>query len=170
MLFLIAAVIVLVDQFTKFWVETNLPPNTSWAPFPQYAEFFQLTHVFNTGAAFGMFAGGGYIFAIIAIVVATVIIVYNYNLPAGMFALRLALGFQLGGALGNFIDRLRIGHVTDFMDVTPFFYIFNIADTSIICGVIVLVWLMWQERREELRQAEQAALETPTPPSELWNP
>jgi signal peptidase II len=170
MLFLIAAVVILADQFTKFWVEANIPTNTSLAPFPEYADLFQLTHVHNTGAAFGMFAGGGYIFAIVAIVVATVIVVYNFSLPAGMFALRLALGLQLGGALGNFIDRLRIGHVTDFFDVGPFFYIFNIADASIIGGVIVLALLMWQERREEIKKAEQDALESPATSSESWNP
>jgi signal peptidase II len=170
MLFLIAAVVILVDQLTKLWVEAHIPVNTSIAPFPDYADLFQFTHVHNTGAAFGMFAGGGYVFAIVAIIVAIVIIVYNFSLPAGNFALRLALGLQLGGALGNFIDRLRIGHVTDFFDVGPFFYIFNIADAAIIGGVIVLALLMWQEHREERKQAELDALDTSTSSSsESWN-
>jgi signal peptidase II len=148
---LIACIVVLIDQLTKGWVENNMLLNTSWAPFPEISHLFQFTHVANTGAAFGSFAGGGNIFAIVAVIVTGAIIYYNFSLPVGMLSLRIALGLQLGGALGNLADRFRLGHVTDFLDFGPW-YIFNIADTSIVVGVIILGILMWLEKPEETTQ------------------
>ncbi len=147
LMFVAAGVVVIFDQLSKNIIENNLPANYSWAPVDSLANLFQFTHVQNTGAAFGLFSGGGSLFAIIAILVSAIIIFYNYSLPAGFFPLRMALGLQLGGALGNLIDRFRLGHVTDFLDFGPW-YIFNFADASIVAGVLILGWLMWREERE----------------------
>jgi len=146
-LFLVAALVILADHVTKLFIESWLPLYQSWAPFPEYADYFRLTHVTNTGAAFGLFPGGSAVFAVIAITVAIIIIVYNYQLPGGQLWLRIALGFQLGGALGNLIDRLRLGHVTDFLDFGPW-PVFNLADASVVTGVIILAILMLFERPE----------------------
>ena len=146
-LFLIAASVVLIDHFTKRIVEFSLPPNQFWAPFPALAELFRFTHVFNTGAAFGIFAEGGFVFSLVAILVAGVIVIYNFTIPPNQLLLRTALGLQLGGAVGNLIDRLRLGHVTDFLDFGPW-PVFNLADSAIVAGVVVLGYLMWQEERE----------------------
>ena len=70
-----------------------------------------------------------------AIIVSMVIIIYNLRLPAGHLFLRVALGMQLGGALGNLIDRARLGHVTDFIDVGPV-PIFNIADAAVVRDIV----------------------------------
>lgn len=155
LLFFVAGAIIIVDHITKLFVEQWLPLNHAWAPFPELADYFRITHVSNTGAAFGLFPGGSMIFTLIAIVVATVIVVYNYLLPGGHTLLRLALGLQLGGATGNLIDRLRLGHVTDFFDFGPW-PVFNVADASIVVGVIILGFLMFREQQEEqrLREAE----------------
>ena len=146
-LFLVAALVIVVDHFTKLYIENWLPLNHSWAPVPELGSYFRITHVSNTGAAFGLFPGGSLFFTVIAIVVGAVIILYNYGLPAGHPLLRLALGLQLGGALGNLIDRLRLGHVTDFLDFGPW-PVFNVADMAIVAGVVILGFLMIQEERE----------------------
>lgn len=144
---LVAALIIAIDQFSKLFIEIQLPLNHTWAPFPEYAHLFRFTHVSNTGAAFGLFPGGSPFFTVVAIAVAAIIVVYNFGLPAGHFLLRLALGLQLGGALGNLIDRFRLGHVTDFLDFGRW-PVFNVADTSIVAGVVILGILMVLEQRQ----------------------
>jgi signal peptidase II len=169
-LLLIALLIILLDQLTKRFIEGWLPLYTSWAPFPQWADLFQLTHTTNTGAAFGLFPSGGPIFAVVAVVVAIAIIFYNHQLPAGNLTLRTALGLQLGGAMGNLIDRARQGQVTDFFD-TGALPIFNIADAAIVVGVILLALLMlWETveaRREPIARVEEAPAEDPSVVSRL---
>ncbi|MDX1662242.1 MAG: signal peptidase II [Candidatus Promineifilaceae bacterium] len=148
MLFLVAVAVILVDHLTKLAIESTLPLNHSVAPFPEIAHLFRLTHVSNTGAAFGLFQGASPIFIVIALVVGIVIIFYNYTLPAGHMLLRVALGLQLGGAFGNLIDRIRLGHVTDFLDFGPW-PVFNLADAAVVAGVIILGYLMLQEEAAE---------------------
>ena len=145
-LYLVMTAIVIADQISKNAVEANIPLNQYWAPFPEQAELLKISHVSNTGAAFGIFPSGSPIFMIVAVVVAIVIVIYNHKLPAHHIWYRLALGLQLGGALGNLIDRFRIGHVTDFIDVGPV-PVFNIADASIVVGTMLLGFLILREER-----------------------
>lgn len=166
LLLLVAAAVIVVDHISKLYVESWLPLNRSWAPFPELAHLFRITHVTNTGAAFGLFPGGSLFFTVIATVVAIFILYYNYQLPAGQRPLRIALGLQLGGALGNLIDRLRLGHVTDFLDFGPW-PVFNLADTSIVAGVVILAILMLQEQRELREHREPEGNEGEQERSEL---
>jgi signal peptidase II len=85
--------------------------------------------------------------------VSVVIIIYNFRLAPGHRLLRLALGLQLGGAIGNLIDRLQQGYVTDFMDF-GLWPVWNIADLAVVSGTVLLVWIMYQEEREEKKRAE----------------
>ena len=156
MLFLIAVTVILVDHLTKLTIERTLPLNHSWAPFPEIADLFRLTHVSNTGAAFGLFQGASPVFMLIAVVVGVLIVFYNYTLPAGHMLLRVALGLQLGDATGNLLDRIRLGHVTDFLDFGAW-PVFNLADTAVVAGVIILGYLMLQEEAaERAAKAEEA--------------
>jgi signal peptidase II len=150
LLLLVAATVIVGDQLSKLLVEQQLPLNASWAPFPDYAHLFRITHVSNTGAALGLFPGGSLLFAVVAAAVALLILYYNFRLPAGHHLLRPALGLQLGGALGNLIDRLRIGHVTDFLDFGPW-PVFNFADAAIVAGVVLLGLMLLRDERETLR-------------------
>jgi signal peptidase II len=167
-MFAIAAAVIIADQITKHLIRTSLALGDSFAPIPALADFFTLINTTNTGAAFGMLKQLGGIFTIIAIVVVAAIIYYYPRIPEGQIGIRVALGLQLGGAIGNLIDRLLFGTVTDFI----FFHwhqllnapIFNLADLSITCGVIVLVLLMWLEGRDE-HQAK-AGLANPAVPHE----
>lgn len=155
LLFLIAAAVIIADQITKVLIRANLEYLESVAPIPILGDFFTLIHTHNTGAAFGMFKQAGGIFTVIAIIVAGAIVYYYPRLPEGQIGVRVALGLQLGGAVGNLIDRLLFGTVTDFI----FFHwcdvlhapIFNLADLAITCGVIVLGLLMWKENLDARR-------------------
>ena len=150
MLLGIATLIVVADRVTKTIVAHNLMLNASWHPStPLLQRIFSLTHITNTGAAFGLFRNMGWLFIVIHVVVIVAIVVYHRQLPAGFGWTRLALGLQMGGALGNLIDRVRQGYVVDFVDLNFWpvhnWPIFNVADSSIVVGVVFLAISMLRE-------------------------
>ncbi|MEK7278294.1 MAG: signal peptidase II [Chloroflexota bacterium] len=168
LLFAIAALVVAADQYTKSLIRARLAPFEMWPPVPVLGDYFTLINTTNTGAAFGMFKNAGGIFTVVAVVVVALIIFYYRRIPDGEIAIRVALGLQLGGAIGNLIDRLRFGTVTDFI----YFHwkqilnapIFNLADLSITCGVIILALLMWRENADERAASAVSADPLPAPP------
>lgn len=147
---LVALVVIVFDQLTKKWIIANIPLNGSYAPFPGLASYFKLVHWPNTGVAFGLFRDQGLLFVVIAVAVIIALIVYSRFLPMHSWGVRVCLGLQLGGAIGNnLIDRLRFGHVTDFLlftlPVKEKVYMWpawNVADGSIVVGTILLVILL----------------------------
>lgn len=143
----LASVIVILDQLSKSWIRTNLAPGEVWAPWEWLAPYARLVYWHNTGVAFGMFQGMGQFFSILAIVVAAAILYFYHRVPESDWVLRLALGLQLGGAVGNLIDRLTLGHVIDFVSVGNF-AVFNVADASISVGVAVMLLGVWLEERK----------------------
>ena len=148
---LIGLLIVVADQFSKAWIRTNLLEGQSLFE----TGFFRITHVHNTGAAFGLFPDQSFALAIIALISITAIIVYvfviyrYFPLPDGMLG-KLALGLVFGGAAGNLIDRLRFGYVTDFIDF-GFWPAFNIADSAVTVGVIIFAYSLLRLARAEKR-------------------
>ena len=177
-LFVVTACVLLLDYVTKVFIEGWLPLHESWSPSADLAAYFQITHVSNSGAAFGIFPSGSVIFMVVAVVVSVAIILYNQSMPANSHLYRVALGLQLGGALGNFLGRLRLdGRVTDFLDFGPV-PVFNIADMSIVVGVIMLALLMFRDQRREQKERSiaiesEAATVSPVEDGEdrsmLWN-
>ena len=157
LVYLLAAGVIFFDQYTKHLVRAALALNESWSPFPWLSPFARILHINNTGAAFGLFKAGGSIFLVVAIVVSLVILYYARQLPEGQWWMRLALGLQLGGAVGNLIDRVLFGTVTDFVSVGTF-AIFNVADASISVGVVLLAVLMWFESRAGKNQLAESPL------------
>jgi len=152
LLFGIAGVIILFDQWTKALVRTNLSMGESWVPWEWLMPYARIVHWTNTGVAFGMFQGFGKVFAILALIVIAIIIYYYPRVPSEEWPLRVAMGMQLGGATGNLIDRLvNNWEVTDFVSVGNF-AVFNIADASISVGVAVLLIGMWWKERLDAKQ------------------
>lgn len=150
LLLLVAGSVILLDQITKAVVRAHLPFGGSWTPLEGIAPFLKIVHWENTGAAFGMFQGGGLILGILAVVVTIFIMIYFPQIPTEYVFMRIALAMQLGGALGNLIDRIRFGPVTDFIAVGAF-PVFNVADASITVGVAILLLCLWLlERKEKL--------------------
>jgi len=140
---LIGGAVLAADQLTKALVRTYLPPGASFpADWP-----VRLTHVTNTGAAFGLLTNQSLLLTFVAFFAIGLIIYYYRKAPDGAWPLRAALGLQLGGAVGNLIDRLRQGYVTDFIDLR-FWPVFNLADSAITVGAVLLaVSLLWPDLR-----------------------
>lgn len=142
-LFIIALVVLVADQASKTWVVENIPLNTTYPLLPGLSSIFVLTHITNQGAAFGLFPQLSIVFTFIAFGVSLVIVFYQRSVPAHQWLVRLSLGLQLGGAIGNLIDRLHYGYVIDMLYIR-FFPVFNIADSAIVTGVILLMWHLMQ--------------------------
>jgi signal peptidase II len=169
----VAAVVIFFDQYTKYWVRANLSANQTWNPITWLAPYARLLHTQNTGAAFGMFKEASLLFAVIAVIVSAVIVYYALRMPPGHWWMRIVLGMQLGGALGNLIDRVLFdGNVTDFVSLTIpginyDFAVFNVADASISVGVVLLMLIMWLEGRSARKDAPPGHLDKPEPPADL---
>jgi signal peptidase II len=148
----VAALVVAVDQISKFWVVQNLPLWASWSFSPDTARFVRLTFATNTGAAFGIFPQLSIIFLLVALAVIIGIIFFHHHLPVESLWVRLSLGLQLGGALGNLMDRMIRGFVVDFIEI-GFLPIFNLADVAIVTGLAMLAYYFWQQ--EEVAAADQ---------------
>jgi signal peptidase II len=155
---LVSITIVVLDQWSKLWVRTQLDYGEAWAPWHWLLPYMRLLHAQNTGAAFGIFQGMNIVFILLAIVVSCVIIYYYPRVPKEDWLLRLALALQLGGAVGNLISRITEGHVTDFISISVF-PVFNIADASISIGVALLILAMWLKEREKKPQDTSPAPE-----------
>jgi signal peptidase II len=157
----VGIVVLLFDRLTKLWVVNNIDLYGAWAPFPALDAYFRIIHTTNTGVAFGMFRGGGGIFALIAAFAAAAILFYSYRLPVSTPIWHyLALGLMLGGAGGNLWDRLVYdGQVIDFLHFhlndAAAFPAFNLADSALVVGVILLVLMLWIDERRD-NQATRA--------------
>jgi len=156
-LILISGTVVFLDQWSKWLVRTNITLGDFWLPgsLSWLLPYARIVNWSNTGAAFGLFQGRGAIFTVLAVIVAGVIVYYYPRVPPEDWWLRLAMGLQFGGALGNLIDRVNHGRVTDFLSVANF-PVFNVADASITVGVIILVVGVWWKERSEKRAVPSA--------------
>ena len=155
-LFGVASVVIALDQWTKWLVRENIEYGGQWLPtgMEWLSPYARIVHWYNSGAAFGMFQNGNLVFTILAVIVICAIIYYYPMVEAEDWTLKLAMGLQLAGASGNLIDRLMIGKVTDFISV-GIFPVFNVADSSITVGVIVLLLGVWIKEQEEKKRVEE---------------
>ena len=149
----LVAIFFLLDQLSKLLVRAYLPFGHSYPD----RGFFRFTHAENTGSAFGILQGHNTPLIFVSFVGIFVLAMIYQSQPRPTNLLRLSLGLQIGGALGNLVDRFRLGAVTDFIDVGPW-PIFNLADASIISGLALLGWiLLRQGGREKTASATVAA-------------
>lgn len=139
---LLSVGVIAVDLWTKALAVANLE---LYRPVPVF-EHFNLMLAHNTGAAFSFLAGAGgwqrWFFAVIAVVITTVMVVWIWRLKPGQRWLACALALVIGGALGNLYDRVTLGYVVDFLDFwwgDYHFPAFNIADSAITVGAVMLI-------------------------------
>lgn len=141
----IAAAVVGTDQVTKILLRANLAEGEAW-PYPD--AWFAISHVENSGAAFGMFQGAGIWLLAVTVLGVSGLLFYVYRYPPQHRLYVMALALILGGAIGNLIDRAMKGSVTDFLD--PRYYpAFNIADSAIVIGVGAIIMLSFLEARRQ---------------------
>jgi signal peptidase II len=134
----VAAGVIVADQLAKAWITRTLG-TTEGASVSLFGSWLNLTLVHNTGVAFGLFQNIPYFFTITSVLISIgAILFYRYQLPNNQRWVQMSLGLIVGGAVGNIIDRLRLGYVIDFVHVTWFPGIFNLADSAITIGVIML--------------------------------
>jgi signal peptidase II len=134
----LAVAVVIVDQATKAVVTSALVPGQSVSV---VGDLLRIVFGQNTGALFGLFQDNALMFGVVSIAVVGLIVAYHARAGASPY-LTVALGLLLGGALGNMIDRLRLGYVVDFVDAgigTVRFYTFNVADSAISLSILLLI-------------------------------
>ena len=142
-LLLTALAVIGIDQLSKCLIRANMDLGQS---IPEEG-IVRLTYTTNTGGAFGLFANQALLLAIVAIIGIVVLVLYLRYLPPGSKLLKAGLGLDLGGAIGNLIDRIRFGEVTDFIDV-GFWPVFNLADSSIVIGTfLIALYLLLSARK-----------------------
>jgi signal peptidase II len=138
---LVAAIVFSLDQLTKALIMRSMQVGDV---IPLLPPVLDLHYITNRGVAFGLLSRLGDVFVPVAVVIMSVIFWYYRSLRSPRLWLRTALGLQLGGALGNLLDRLRYGSVVDFVEfhVDPIgfrFAVFNVADSAIVIGVCILL-------------------------------
>lgn len=141
---ILIAILVFIDQISKIWTVISLKGN---APITIINGVFELTYVENTGVAFGIFANreyGSILLSVFTGLVFLFILYFRYKLPLTKKydTIRFVLSFLIAGALGNLIDRIRLGYVIDMLHFYWFeFPVFNLADSYIVVSTIVLIVL-----------------------------
>ena len=160
---LTAGVVIGLDRWTKELIRAAMPLYSSTIPIPSLEGYLSFQHVNNYGAAYGIFQGGRIFFTIVAFVVSAGILYYAaQHLPSSERFVRLLLGLEMGGAIGNVIDRIEQGFVTDFIvtGIPGVYYIpnWNVADSAVVGGVIGLaVVILWQDIRAARREKIQVS-------------
>jgi signal peptidase II len=134
----LAATVIVADQLTKAWIASSIPPGESISV---VGDYLRLVHSQNTGALFGLFRESAVLFGLASILVIGLIVAYHARSGRSTY-MSVALGLLLGGAIGNLIDRLRLGYVVDFVDAgigNVRWYTFNVADAAISFAILFLV-------------------------------
>ena len=158
LLLAIALLVIILDQWSKGLIRRNLVLGEEIYPIPFLAPFFRFTYWQNTGAAFGMFQNANILLLTLAVIIAAAVIWYYHRAVDEPLLYRVSLGLILGGALGNMIDRVQLGFVTDFIAVGRF-PVFNVADSSVTVGVVLmLLGLLLQEHKEKKARQNAAIL------------
>jgi len=145
--YLIALILLFVDQFSKYIIRQNMSLAES---IPVIKSIFHITYVENMGIAFGLFPQGHSLFIVISLIIILGIIFFERKKVIKSLKERFCLGLILGGALGNLIDRLRFGFVIDFLDfrIWP---VFNLADSGVCIGGILMVFFLLRKRPRKER-------------------
>jgi signal peptidase II len=141
--------VAVADQLSKAWIRSNLVEGQSLFKIG----FAGITHIRNTGAAFGLFPEQSFALIIVALIGIVAILGYTFAVShyfpwLNSWLSKSALGLLLGGTVGNLIDRLRFGYVTDFIDLS-FWPAFNLADSAVTIGVIIFGYSLLRSARAE---------------------
>lgn len=146
----------LLDQASKWWAKTHLDPAHPVAMIPHT---FQLTLAYNTGAAFSLFRSHPQLLSIFTSLLFLTLLIYGLSRSRFARGELLAMALILGGALGNLLDRLLNGRVTDYFDVIAIHYpVFNVADSFIFIGVIVMAGVLLRSQPQETASTPQSEL------------
>ncbi len=150
MLWIVVVLGIFIDQLSKVWVVNTLPFGQT---IPVIGDFFSLRYIHNEGAAWSILNGRVGLLTILTVVITIVVLVVWHRTPKEKKWMRFAFALLVAGAVGNIIDRVRLGYVVDFLQL-PNWPIFNIADCLLVVSVVMLCILVLLEGREERKQAK----------------
>lgn len=150
-----AAIIIFLDQWSKEWIRTNLAYGEIYHPELWLSQYARLMHWRNTGIVFGLFQDIHKLFSLLPAIISAAIIFYYPRVPKEDRLIRFSMMLYLGGGIGNLIDRLTQGYVTDFVSVGNF-AVFNVADACISVGVVILALGVYLKEQEEKKLAASA--------------
>lgn len=162
----LAALVIVVDQASKLFIDANFqlatvhPATGGAAPTNVIGDFVRIAKSYNTGGIFGLFGNSAVILALSSLFVIGLIVVYEWREGSHSWLLTLALALLLGGAVGNFIDRIRLGWVVDFVDMgigDSRFYTFNVADSAISTALLLLILIALFHERLARQPAQEAS-------------
>jgi signal peptidase II len=163
----VIAIIFFLDQLTKYIVKTSMHLYES---IPLIGDFLKFTYIENPGMAFGIQFENKFWFTVLSLLAAGIVVFYLLRMPNERFLFRFSLALILGGAIGNLTDRLLFGRVVDFIDVEFFdialpafsflfihfpgydmtrWPVFNIADSAVTCGMVLLTWMVLTQKSPE---------------------
>lgn len=145
----ITIIILVLDQITKFIIASSMKVGDSFEVIPN---FLNITSHRNDGAAWGILSGKMSFFFIITIIILVVLIVFYIKEAKNNLLMQIAISLLFAGALGNFIDRVLHGEVVDFVDTYIFGYnfpIFNVADSSLTIGVLLIIIALLTDMKKE---------------------
>lgn len=148
----IGLVVAVLDQLTKYWIVQLIGPSSAQHQIEVVGDLVRLTYVTNSGAAFGLFQGKTPILTLASFLAVPVLVFSPVVFPRATLLARLAVGLLLGGAVGNLLDRVRLGYVVDFVDVgigNLRWPSFNVADSSFVVGVAILAIYLFFASEEE---------------------
>jgi signal peptidase II len=134
----LASIVIVLDQLTKAWLQSSFVPGQM---VEVVGDWVRLVFGQNSGALFGLFRDQALLFGLASLGVVGLIVAYHGRAPRSLY-LSISLGLLLGGALGNLVDRLRLGYVVDFVDIgigNLRFYTFNVADAAISTSIVLLL-------------------------------
>lgn len=143
LILLVAGVVIALDHLSKWWISHSLAVGASIP----LGGIVSITHVENSGAAFGLFSGFQYLYIVVAAIVAVYIVLAGPKFGSNLYR-QTILGAILGGAVANGVDRLIFGHVTDFIDF-HFWPVFNVADSAIVVAMVLAVFTIRDSKPAE---------------------
>lgn len=141
----LVALIWFLDRCSKLWVLRSIP---LWSSQPLLGRYLQLTHVHNTGAAFGLLHNQVPLLSLVSLGQLLAIYIFRRQITAMGTPGKLGAALVVAGGLGNLYDRLFLGFVVDFLEL-PWWPVFNLADSAIVCGVGLLLLGVWRLDRRE---------------------
>ncbi|WP_245926330.1 signal peptidase II [Sulfoacidibacillus thermotolerans] len=145
---MVAGIVAAIDQLIKWIISTHMAVNSA---IPIWPGVLELLYVQNRGAAFSILLNQTVLLIVVAVVVIGVIVYINRRYAKRHLRLQIALGLLLGGAVGNLIDRIRLGYVIDYVYIEAIHYpVFNFADSCIVVSVVYLVLRAWRARDQEV--------------------
>lgn len=169
--------VVIVDQLTKQWILGYFTQGAPKAAIPILGEYLEIQFIGNSGVAFSLFEGQNFKFLLIALAIAAICYLYWRTRETGSLLLKVSFGLVLGGALGNLIDRFVRGYVVDFIhfqipQIGFNFAVFNMADSAISIGVVLLAFLLWRDGAQEAAASDggaQSATAQPTSFTDMFS-